>query len=66
MLEDAALLRPFPILHVAIQPRDASRPGYRILYLAATHQVALHEVRALVSDPDVSWNEISGKRKVLR
>lgn len=41
---------------------SGSRPGYRILYLGETHQVALYEVRALygsvqspVPDPKGSW-----------
>lgn len=43
-------------------PASETSPGFRIVYLAETHQVALHEVQALlgnpatpISNPDGSW-----------
>lgn len=42
-----------------------ARPLYRVVYLAANHQVALHEVRALVGDPDAPIANTRGSWAIL-
>lgn len=42
-----------------------STPLYRLIYLGQTHQVAIHEVRALLGDPTAPIANPKGSRAIL-
>ena len=44
---------------------DAVNPGYRIAYFGQTHQLTLHEVRALLGDPSAPVPDPRGSWMIL-